>query len=140
MAEQATDPARRLAQRGLAWETTALLHGEEEAEKARVASEALFGRRSGPVDTGDAALQVIAESSDIPVVAIGRTEFGDKAPFVDLLVRAGLASSKADARRGIQGGGFYVNGEQVDDVHRWVTRMISPAGRGCSCERERRTR
>ena len=121
MAEQTTDPARRLAQRRLAWETTALLHGEEEAEKARVASEALFGRRSGPVDTGDAALHVIAESSDIPVVAIGRTEFGDKAPFVDLLVRAGLASSKADARRGIQGGGFYVNGEQVDDVHRWVT-------------------
>jgi len=121
MAEQNANPARRPGQRRLAREATALLHGENEAEKARAASEALFARSSGPVDTGEAALHVIAESSEIPVLRMARSEFGDKVPLVDALVRARLASSKADARRGIQGGGFYVNGEQVDDVTRWLT-------------------
>jgi tyrosyl-tRNA synthetase len=121
MAEQTADPARRLGQRRLAAEATALLHGEDEAEKARAASEALFARNSGPVDARDDALLVIAESSEMPVLTIARAEFGDKTPLADVLVRAALASSKADARRGIQGGGFYVNGEQVDDVSRWLT-------------------
>ena len=52
---------------------------------------------------------------------IPRAELGDAAPLVDLLVRAGLASSKADGRRGIQGGGYYVNGEQITDVNRRLT-------------------
>ncbi len=121
MAEQNANPARRPGQRRLAREATALLHGEDEAKKARAASEALFARSSGPVDTAEAALQVIAESSEIPVLTMARSEFGDKVPLVDALVRARLAASKADARRGIQGGGFYVNGEQVDDVTRWLT-------------------
>jgi tyrosyl-tRNA synthetase len=42
-------------------------------------------------------------------------------PLVDVLVRAGLASSKADARRGIQGRGFSVNDVQQDDVSRQLT-------------------
>ena len=37
-------------------------------------------------------------------------------PIVDLLVASGLASSKADARRGIQGRGFYLNGQAIDAV------------------------
>lgn len=119
--EQSADPARRPAQRALAREVTRLVHGEEEAERARAASEALFGRTAGPVDSGDAALRVIAENSDIPVHAIAQTEFGDRMPLVDLLIRCGLAASKADARRGIQGRGFYINDEQVNDVSRWLT-------------------
>jgi tyrosyl-tRNA synthetase len=119
MAEQATDPARRPAQRMLARELTALVHGEDEAEKSRVASEALFGR--GGASEGDDALRVIAESSDIPVHAIAPADFGDRMLLLDVLVRSGLASSKADARRGIQGRGFYINDEQVTDVDRWLT-------------------
>jgi tyrosyl-tRNA synthetase len=123
MVEQTADPARRPAQRGLAREVTALVHGEAEADRARAESEALFGRSSGPVDlTVNAdALLVIAESSEIPVHTIARAEFGDRMLLAEVLIRCGLASSKADARRGIQGGGFYINGEQVSDVNRWLT-------------------
>jgi tyrosyl-tRNA synthetase len=120
MREQQADAAARPAQRRLAWAATALLHGEDEAEKARVASEALFGRGTGG-DDGDQALLVIAESSDIPVASIPRNGFGEKMPLVDVLVRVGLASSKADARRGLQGGGYYINGEQVGDLGRYLT-------------------
>ncbi len=120
MREQQADAAARPAQRRLAWAATALVHGEDEAEKARVASEALFGRGTGG-DDGDQALHVIAESSDIPVASIPRTGFGEKMPLVDVLVRVGLASSKADARRGLQGGGYYINGEQVGDLGRHLT-------------------
>src|SRR4029077_10405728 len=120
MREHQADAAARPAQRRLAWAATALLHGEDEAEKARVASEALFGRGTGG-DDGDQALHVIAESSDIPVASMPRTGFGEKMPLVDVLVRVGLASSKADARRGLQGGGYYINGEQVGDLGRHLT-------------------
>jgi tyrosyl-tRNA synthetase len=120
MDAQRGDPAGRPAQRRLAWAATALVHGEAEAEKARVNSEALFGRGSG-ADSEDRALQVIAESSDIPVASIPRAKLGDGIPLVDVLHRVGLASSKSEARRMIQGGGAYVNGEQVDDVNRQLT-------------------
>jgi tyrosyl-tRNA synthetase len=122
-AEQTANPAARPGQRCLAWEVTALVHGQEEADKARQASDALFGRSSGPVALSDNAdaLLVIAQSNEIPVMTISRAEFGEKMPLIDMLVRAGLASSKADGRRNIQGGGYYVNGEQVDDVNRWLT-------------------
>ena len=99
---------------------TALVHGEEEAEKARAASEALFGRGAGAGPAGG-ALEVIAESSDMPVVTLPRPSFDDGLALVDVLVRAGLASSKADARRGLQAGGYYVNGEQVADPGRHLT-------------------
>ncbi len=120
VAAQQSDPAARPAQRRLASVTTTLVHGEAEAERARAASEALFGRGSGD-DADDRALQVIAESSDIPVVTMPREAF-ERVPLVELLIRAGLASSKADARRGLQGGGYYVNGEQITDVNRVLTR------------------
>jgi tyrosyl-tRNA synthetase len=49
--------------------------------------------------------------------------------FIDVLVRSGLASSKSDARRGIQGKGFYLNGEPVGDVERLITsRDLQDAG------------
>jgi tyrosyl-tRNA synthetase len=123
VSQQSADPAGRLGQRRLAWEVTALVHGRNEADKARQASEALFRRSSGPVahSANADALLVIAESTDIPVTMVPRAEFGYKMPLIDILVRAGHASSKADARRSIQGGGIYVNGEQVDDVNRWIT-------------------
>jgi tyrosyl-tRNA synthetase len=114
---QRDDPAARLGQRQLAWAVTTLVHGEEEADKARVASEALFGRGAGG-EADAQALRVIAESSDIPVVAVPHSESTDGMALVDVLVRVGLASSKSDARRVIQGGGCYVNGEQVNDVNR----------------------
>ncbi len=117
LAGQSADPARRVAQRRLAEEVTGLVHGRAEAEKAAKASVAVFeGLRAG-----DAATAEVIAASDIPTVTVSAAELSDAASLVDLLVRAGLASSKADARRGIQGGGYYVNGEQVTDVNRRLT-------------------
>jgi tyrosyl-tRNA synthetase len=117
---QQDDAAARPAQRRLAWVVTTLVHGEAEADKARAASEALFGRGPGG-ESDEHAIQVIAESAEIPVHAIPRAEFGDGVLLVDVLLRVGLASSRADARRGLQAGGFYVNGEQVSDATRRLT-------------------
>ena len=119
MVQQRADAASRPAQRRLAWVATALVHGDGEADKSRIASEALFGGAAG--DSDDKAIQIIADSSDIPVHTIPRAEFGEGMPLVDGLVRLGLATSKADARRGLQAGGFYINGEQIADAARRLT-------------------
>ena len=118
LGEQAHDPSGRVAQRRLAQAVTALVHGTDQAAAAASASAALF-QRGG--DSDPSTLERLAVSNDIPTVHVPRAEMGDAAPLVDLLVRAGLATSKADGRRGIQGGGYYLNGEQVTDVNRQLT-------------------
>jgi tyrosyl-tRNA synthetase len=112
---QTVDPARRPGQRRLAREATTLVHGPDEAAGAAAAAAALFGSGS----TGPDAL---GAGDQIPTARITAEELGDGTPLVDVLVRAGLASSKADARRGIQGGGYYLNGGRVRDVDQRITR------------------
>jgi tyrosyl-tRNA synthetase len=91
----------------LAFEATRLTHGEEEAERARKASEALF--RGG------------AEVEGAPTFEVDRTRLASGIELVDLLVESGLRSSKRQARDLIQGRGAYVNDEQVAEVGRVVT-------------------
>jgi tyrosyl-tRNA synthetase len=50
---------------------------------------------------------------EMPTRKVSRSELGGRLPVVDLLVASGLASSKADARRGIQGRGYYLNDEPI---------------------------
>jgi tyrosyl-tRNA synthetase len=108
------DPAKRVAQRRLAHEVTALVHGEQEADRAARTGLAIFG--------GDGARADYAElASTMPNCEASAAELEAGLPLVDVLVRAGLASSKADARRGIQGRGFSVNDVQQDDVSRRLT-------------------
>jgi tyrosyl-tRNA synthetase len=57
----------------------------------------------------------------MPHCAVTGSELETGLALVDVLVRAGLASSKADARRGIQGRGYSVNDVQQDDVSRRLT-------------------
>ena len=54
--------------------------------------------------------------ADMPERRVSRTELPEGLPVVEVLVASGLASSKSDARRGIQGKGFYLNGRPIDDV------------------------
>ncbi|HET9515298.1 MAG TPA: tyrosine--tRNA ligase [Gemmatimonadales bacterium] len=105
-------PEQRLAQRELAGEMTGRIHGEAEAAKAREAAEALFGRTGGQAGGRAEDALLMAE---MPEVLIPAAEFGEGLPFSDVLVRAGLASSKADARRGIEGKGYYVSEEPWAD-------------------------
>jgi tyrosyl-tRNA synthetase len=106
-ASAAERPGLREAQRRLAWEATALVHGDRAADAARDASAALFG-------TGD--LGAIDESTLAAALEeLPRTHgaVGDRLDV--LLVAAGLAKSNGEARRAIAQGGAYVNNRKVDD-------------------------
>jgi tyrosyl-tRNA synthetase len=110
MADHAAEPGRREAQRVLAREVTATVHGREAADAAIQTSAALFNRAAGD---GDLPAEAIA---DMPERRVSRAQLPDGLPVVEVLVASGLASSKADARRGIRGKGFYLNGRPIDDV------------------------
>ena len=100
MAEHAREPGKRGAHRLLARDVTSRVHGEAAAREAVETSEAIFG--------GGAAAGL-----SIPERSVSRGELAQLS-IVDLLVASGLATSKADARRGIKGKGFYLNEEPIE--------------------------
>ncbi|HEY7634224.1 MAG TPA: tyrosine--tRNA ligase [Gemmatimonadales bacterium] len=110
MAEHRGNPGRRPAHRLLAREVTAMVHGEQAADEAVRTSEALFGRTTGDQSSP------LDGVPDMPERRVSRSQLPAGLPVIDVLVASGLASSKADARRGIQGRGFYLNGEPIDSV------------------------
>ena len=95
----------------LAYELTSLVHSKEDAERAIATAKRLF---SGEMDAEHMPATVV----DAALVADG------KASVLDLLVAAGLAPSKGEARRLVQQGGISVDGEKVT---------------GCIGRRERRS-
>ena len=87
----------------LAFELTKLVHGEEEATKAREASHALFA------GGGD--------SAHMPTVELSAADFADgDMDILALLVKTELAPSRSDARRAVTQGGVSVDGEKVTDI------------------------
>jgi tyrosyl-tRNA synthetase len=110
MAEHRSTPGRRPAHRLLAREVTATVHGEQAADEAVRTSQALFGGSGADRSTAQEGVP------DMPERRVSRSQLPAGLPVVDVLVASGLASSKADARRGIQGRGFYLNGEPIDSV------------------------
>ena len=92
----------------LAYETTKLVHGEEEAKKAQESARALFG--------GGASME------NVPTTELADSDFADGSiNILDLLVRSGLAPSKSEARRNVQQGGVSVDGEKITDLGAAVT-------------------
>lgn len=92
----------RLAKRKLAFEITKLVHGEEEAKKAEETAKALF---NGGVDLENAPEIIIDEYM----------------PISDVIVKAGFANSKGEARRLVEQGGIIVNGERVQSFNKLLT-------------------
>lgn len=106
--EVADRPAARSAQRALAEELTALVHGEGARDGAVRASLALFGRGE-LADLDRAALAgALGELPSVHVPAAG-------AGVVDLLVGSGLSESRSAARRTLREGGTYLNNVKLDD-------------------------
>jgi tyrosyl-tRNA synthetase len=102
-------PFLRAAQKRLADEVTALVHGTDEVEQAKAAAAALFGGgdlHAISATTLGAALRETGGTS-VPT--------GELPGLVDLLVTTGLASSKSDARRTVTEGGAYLNNVRVED-------------------------
>ena len=113
----ASQPEQREAQKVLAREMTTLVHGASAMDGALAASAILFGGSLADV-TEDIFNDVVGE---IPTATFSRGTLEAGAPIVDLVVAAGLAKSKGEARRLVQSGGVYVNNVRVDGVARTVT-------------------
>jgi tyrosyl-tRNA synthetase len=135
VAEQGRDPGRRPAQRRLAEDMTVRVHGADIAQRVIAASRLLFGGLNlREADAGTFA--VLAD--EIPTVRAPRSEL-ERLPVVDALVKAGLATSKSEARRGIQGKGFSLNGEPVSDGDRALRPDDFLAGRHALLQKGKKT-
>ena len=104
-AETSDHPERREAQRVLARDVTTLVHGAEEAARAERAASVLFTDEVASLD----AATLAAGLADAPATSISSAELASGLTLVELLVRTGLAASKGEARRQIEGGGVYLN-------------------------------
>ncbi len=98
----------------LAYELTNLVHGEEEAKKAKEGARALFSGQN---------------TADMPTVEVGTDDLRDgTADILGLLVKSSLAASRAEARRNVEQGGVSVNGEKVADARKSFTLEEIAAG------------
>ncbi|KAJ48828.1 tyrosyl-tRNA synthetase [Clostridium tetanomorphum] len=93
------------AKKILAYEVTKLIHGGEEAQKAKEAAEALF---SGGINM-----------DNVPTVSISKDKLNS--PILDILVETKVLPSKAEGRRLIQQGGLNLNNEKVTDTNLIIT-------------------
>ncbi len=135
MAEQAADPGKRVAQRRLAEEMTTRIHGAEVCARVQDASRVLFGGSDLAAVSGE-VLAVLA--GEIPAVTIGAPELGALGA-ADALVKVGLASSRGDAKRGIQGKGFSLNGAPIEAADRALSGADLLAGRYVMLQKGKRS-
>ncbi len=103
------EPHLRKAQKALAEEMTRMIHGEEALEQAIKISEALF---SGNVKELTAS-EIEQGFKDVP--SYEYTD-GGEIGIIDLLVKAGIAPSKRQAREDVKNGAIYINGERNTDI------------------------
>ena len=109
----------------LAYETTLLAHGPREALEAYQASVSLFGRREIPASIlPSSKIPRGGEGADeiaVPTSEISRAELESGIPAYQLFHETELANSKGSARRLIDQGGAYLNGERIEAHDRLVT-------------------
>ena len=121
----ANEPAKRKAQGALAYAVTRQVHGEELAEKVKLAAQALFSDeilRFSP-EVVELAIQ------DAPSICIGANLLSQGIDIVDLYVQAGLAKSRSEGRKVIEQGGAYLNNTRVLDVDaRVFSDDLTPGG------------
>jgi len=87
----------------LAYELTKLVHGEEEAQKAKDASKALFAGGN--------------DLANVPSVSLSNDDFtNDEIDIISVLVKAGLSNTRSEARRNVEQGGVSVDGNIVNDI------------------------
>ena len=102
MAKHKEKPEERYAQKKLAYEYVKDLHGKEEAEKARIKSEALFGGSTEDLE----ATPITPESRNI----------------LDIMMAAELIPSKSEGRRLVEQGGVTIDDEKITDPKAEITK------------------
>lgn len=110
------EPFRREAQKKLAWEVTALVHGPDAAQAAIDAAAALFGQ--GELEALDDAT-LAAALAEVPHASGARD-----VSIAQLLVDTGLTKSLGEARRAVGQGGIYVNNVKVADADAPPAKLI----------------
>jgi tyrosyl-tRNA synthetase len=111
----------------LAYEATALAHGEKEAEKVYTAASAKFGFADpdGKIQTSSKIKNIrhsVSLGDNLPSVELDASEFdGEGKWIIQLISDAGLASSNGEARRLLKGGGVYLNDERISDMNKNIT-------------------
>jgi tyrosyl-tRNA synthetase len=125
MQQHGADPAQRLAQRRLADDVTARVHGHEAAQRARHAARILFG---GGDLRGSDAMTLAMVVAEVPTHDLSPGDLDGGITLVDALTRTGLATSKADARRGLAGNGYSVNDTVADESRVLTAADLLPGG------------
>lgn len=106
------NPGERQAQKMLARIVTEIVHGPAAAATCAAASDALFSGISFQKISHEALSVVLAEA---PSVKLHKSQFKDGFPLAEALVTGGLASSKSNARRLIEGDGITLSGQPIKD-------------------------
>ena len=117
-AEQGARPEARPAQRALAFDLTARVHGRDQAERQAVVARAAFSGE--PIDDPD-LIAVLYDNLERFDFSAADTEAGALA----LALSSGIFVSRSDARRGIVQGGFVVNGERLTSPDQPVPQPIA---------------
>jgi tyrosyl-tRNA synthetase len=120
----AESPEKREAQRTLARETTAMVHGADELGRAERASTVLFGGSLADAS----ADEILMVFDDVPATELRADELAAY-PANALVTHAGLAASKGEATRLIKQGGIYMNDRRVTDERSTVTVSDAIGGR-----------
>lgn len=102
-----TDSSINQGKKKLAFEITAIVHGQAEAANAQQQAEDLFE------NTG--------RSDSMPKTAIDRIRLSSGVALIDVLLEAGLIPSKGEGRRLMQQNGIYLNGQPVNDIGRQLS-------------------
>ncbi|MBL9143771.1 MAG: tyrosine--tRNA ligase [Verrucomicrobiaceae bacterium] len=111
------DPGKREAHRALAREMTTMLHGETACQAAIQAATILFG---GSVESMEKETFAILRS-EVPTATVTAEQLQAGIVITEALVAAKLTQSKGQARKDIEGGGVYINGERCADIGRALT-------------------
>lgn len=116
----------------LAFEATRLVHGQEAAQKALRASYDLFGRKSidPQILPSSTILRTMegAETDAVPTTVISSDRLERGIPVFELFREVSLCRSRGEARRLINQGGAYVNGQRVENTERFINRDDSNKG------------
>jgi tyrosyl-tRNA synthetase len=107
------------AKKILAFEITKLIHGEDEALKAKEATEALFENRAGGAGASVGARA--GAGADMPSTVMSLSDFTNGINVLDLLLQTTVIPSKSEGRRLMQQGGIFINCEKVDDFKLLIT-------------------
>jgi tyrosyl-tRNA synthetase len=119
MAAHGQAPHQRQAQKRLAEEMTRLVHGQAALEQAQAAAQILFG---GAIQKGIDPATLASVFSQVPTTRVEAAGLDAGIAVVPIIVASGLAKSNGEAKKLIEGGGFYVNNQPWTDGQKPLTR------------------